>query len=44
MDKRDGQPPAKNFGFLIVSTNEGLVKHYEAEEKNLGGCLIAYVY
>ncbi len=36
--------PAKNFGFVIVSTNKGLMKHSEAEEKNLGGCLIAYVY
>ncbi|MBS3075510.1 30S ribosomal protein S8 [Candidatus Pacearchaeota archaeon] len=36
--------PAKNFGFLIISTNKGLVKHNEAEDKNLGGCLIAYVY
>ena len=36
--------PAKNFGFVIVSTNNGLMKHEEAEEKNLGGCLMAYVY
>ena len=36
--------PAKNFGFLIISTNKGLVKHNEAEDKNLGGCLIAYIY
>jgi len=36
--------PAKDFGFVIVSTNEGLMKHNEAEEKNIGGCLIAYVY
>lgn len=36
--------PAKNFGFLIVSTNQGLMKHEEAQEKNLGGCLIAYIY
>jgi len=36
--------PAKNFGFVIVSTSEGLMKHDEAEEKNLGGCLIAYMY
>ena len=36
--------PAKNFGFVIVSTNNGLMKHKEAEEKNLGGCIIAYVY
>ena len=36
--------PAKNFGFLIVSTNKGLMKHEEAAEQNLGGCLIAYIY
>jgi len=36
--------PARNFGFVIVSTNQGLMKHSEAEEKNMGGCLIAYVY
>lgn len=36
--------PAKNFGFVIISTNEGLMKHNEAEEKNLGGCVVAYVY
>ena len=36
--------PAKNFGFVIVSTNEGLMRHAEAEEKNIGGCLVAYMY
>jgi len=36
--------PAKNFGFVIISTNKGLMKHSEAEEQNLGGCLIAYIY
>lgn len=36
--------PAKNFGFIIVSTSKGLMKHSEAEEKNIGGCLIAYMY
>jgi len=36
--------PAKDFGFVIVSTNQGLMRHDEAEEKNLGGCLIAYVF
>jgi ribosomal protein S8 len=36
--------PAKNFGFVIVSTNKGLMKHEEAEEQNLGGCLVAFVY
>jgi small subunit ribosomal protein S8 len=36
--------PAKNFGFVIVSTNQGLIKHSEAEEKNPAGCFIAYIY
>ncbi len=36
--------PAKDFGFVIVSTNEGLLKHKEAEEKNKGGSLVAYMY
>jgi len=36
--------PAKNFGFVIVSTNQGLMKAEEAEEQNLGGCLIAYMF
>lgn len=36
--------PARNFGFVIVSTNKGLMKHEMAEEQNLGGCLIAYVF
>ncbi|MDP2925423.1 MAG: 30S ribosomal protein S8 [Nanoarchaeota archaeon] len=36
--------PAKNFGFVIISTNKGLMDHIEAKEKNIGGCLIAYVY
>jgi len=36
--------PAKDFGFVILSTNKGLMRHNEAEDKNIGGCLIAYVY
>lgn len=36
--------PAKNYGFIIISTNKGLMKGNEAEEKRIGGCLIAYVY
>jgi len=36
--------PAKDFGFVIISTNQGLMRHEEAEEKNLGGCLIAYMF
>ncbi len=36
--------PAKNFGFLIVSTNKGLMTHKEAKEQKIGGRLIAYCY
>ena len=36
--------PARNFGFVIVSTNQGLMTHIDALEKNIGGCLIAYFY
>ncbi len=36
--------PAKGFGFLIVSTSQGLLTHYEAKEKGIGGRLISYCY
>ena len=36
--------PAKNLGILIISTSSGLMTHQTAEEKNKGGCLIAYFY
>ncbi len=36
--------PAKNFGFLIVSTSKEIMTHLEAKEKGLGGMLLAYVY
>ncbi|MFA5173785.1 MAG: 30S ribosomal protein S8 [Candidatus Pacearchaeota archaeon] len=36
--------PAKNFGLVILSTNKGIMVHTEAEEKNIGGCLIAYMF
>ena len=36
--------PAKDFGIIVVSTPQGLVTHYSAKEKNLGGKLIAYCY
>jgi small subunit ribosomal protein S8 len=35
---------AKDFGCLIISTNQGLITHYELKEKKIGGKLIAYVY
>ncbi|MEM3405644.1 MAG: 30S ribosomal protein S8 [Candidatus Pacearchaeota archaeon] len=36
--------PARNFGIIIISTSKGIMTHYEALEKNLGGSLIAYFY
>lgn len=36
--------PARNFGLIIISTNEGLMSHEDAQEKNIGGCLIAYMF
>lgn len=36
--------PAKDIGIIIVSTSQGIVTHQTAQEKNLGGSLIAYFY
>ena len=36
--------PAKNIGILIISTSQGLMTHQTAEDKNIGGSLIAYMY
>lgn len=36
--------PSKDFGFIIVSTNKGLMTHQEAKEKGIGGTLISYCY
>ncbi len=36
--------PAKDFGFIIVSTSQGIMTHNEAKDKKLGGKLLAYIY
>ena len=36
--------PAKDLGILIVSTSQGLMTHQTAQEKNIGGSLLAYFY
>ncbi len=36
--------PAKDFGFMILSTSKGIMVHNEAKEKKIGGKLLAYVY
>lgn len=36
--------PARNFGYVIISTSKGLMTHKDAEENKIGGSLIAYFY
>lgn len=36
--------PAKGFGFLVVSTNNGLMTHEQAKESGVGGKLISFYY
>lgn len=36
--------PARGFGFIIISTNKGLLTHEEAIEEKIGGSLIAYIF
>ncbi len=36
--------PAKNIGLLIISTSKGLMTNQTAQEKNIGGSLIAYLF
>ena len=36
--------PSRDVGIMVVSTSQGVIAHIEAEEKNLGGRLLAFVY
>lgn len=36
--------PAKELGFIVVSTSQGLMTHGDARKKKIGGKLISYVY
>ena len=36
--------PAKNMGIMVVSTTNGMIDHDKAQDKKLGGKLIAYCY
>lgn len=36
--------PARDFGILILTTSSGIMSHYEAREKGIGGQLLAFVY
>ena len=36
--------PARNFGIIIVSTQQGIMTHENAKNKEIGGKLLAYCY
>lgn len=36
--------PAREFGMIIVSTDKGVITHYEALEQKTGGSLLAYCF
>jgi len=36
--------PARNFGYVLISTSKGIMTHQEAQENKIGGSLIAYFY
>lgn len=36
--------PAKDMGMVVISTSHGLMTHQTAQEKKIGGSLIAYFY
>ncbi len=36
--------PARNFGYLILTTSAGIMTHVEARARGIGGKLLAYVY
>ncbi|MBR9702471.1 30S ribosomal protein S8 [Candidatus Woesearchaeota archaeon] len=36
--------PAKDFGIILISTNQGIITHIAAKELGIGGKLISYCY
>ena len=36
--------PSRDVGLMVVSTSQGVIAHREAEEKNVGRRLLAFVY
>ena len=36
--------PSKDFGIILLSTQKGIISHYDAQKHKIGGKLIAYVY
>ncbi len=36
--------PARDFGLLILTTNQGVMNHYDAKKERVGGRLLAYIF
>ncbi|CAI2379733.1 unnamed protein product [Moneuplotes crassus] len=36
--------PSRQFGFVVISTNHGIMDHIEARKKHLGGRIIGFFY
>jgi small subunit ribosomal protein S8 len=36
--------PSRDVGIMVVSTSQGVIAHKDAEGKNIGGRLLAFVY
>jgi small subunit ribosomal protein S8 len=36
--------PARDFGLLILTTNQGVMHHFDAKKERVGGRLLAYVF
>jgi small subunit ribosomal protein S8 len=36
--------PSRNLGMVILSTPKGVMDHVQAQEENVGGVMLAYVY
>lgn len=36
--------PSRQFGFVVLSTNHGIMDHLEARKRHLGGRIIGFFY
>lgn len=36
--------PSRQFGFVVVTTNIGIIDHYRARKKHVGGKLLGFFY
>ena len=36
--------PSRQFGFVVLTTNEGIMDHVEARKKHIGGKVLGFFY